>query len=58
MQLLPDIEQVTLAVSRQNAGAKALYESLRFEVYGCEKGALKIGNEYVDEELMVLYFGS
>ena len=58
LQLLPGIEQVTLAVSRQNAGARTLYESLGFEVYGCEKGALKIGDAYVDEELMVLYFRS
>jgi len=58
LQLLPGIEQVTLAVSRQNAGARTLYESLGFEVYGCEKGALKIGDEYVDEELLVLYFRS
>jgi ribosomal protein S18 acetylase RimI-like enzyme len=56
VELLPGMEQVALAVSRQNAGAKALYESLGFEVYGCEKRALKIGDEYVDEELMVLYF--
>jgi ribosomal protein S18 acetylase RimI-like enzyme len=55
-ELLPGMEHVTLAVSRENAGAKALYESLGFEVYGCEKRALKIGEEYVDEELMVLYF--
>ena len=54
--LLPGIEQVALAVSRHNAGAKSLYESLGFEVYGCEKRALKIDEEYVDEELMVLYF--
>jgi len=58
VQLLPGIEQVTLAVSRQNAGARSLYESMGFEVYGCEKSALKIGDEYVDEELMVLYFPS
>ncbi len=57
VQLLPGMEQVALAVSRQNAGAKGLYESLGFEVYGCERRALKIGDEYVDEELMVLYFG-
>ncbi len=37
-------------------GAKGLYESLGFEVYGRERRALKIGDEYVDEELMVLYF--
>jgi len=56
VQLLPGMQQVALAVSSQNAGAKGLYESLGFEVYGCERRALKIGDEYVDEELMVLYF--
>jgi ribosomal protein S18 acetylase RimI-like enzyme len=56
VQLLPGNEQVGLAVSSHNAGAKGLYESLGFEVYGCERRALKIGDGYVDEELMVLYF--
>jgi RimJ/RimL family protein N-acetyltransferase len=56
VQLLPGMEQVALAVSSQNAGARGLYESLGFEMYGCEKRALKIGDRYVDEELMVLYF--
>jgi len=56
VQLLPGMQQVALAVSSQNAGAKRLYGSLGFEVYGCERRALKIGDEYVDEELMVLYF--
>ena len=56
IELLPGMEQVALAVSRQNASAKALYESLGFQVYGCEKRALKVADEYVDEELMVLYF--
>jgi ribosomal protein S18 acetylase RimI-like enzyme len=57
VQRLPGMEQVALAVSSQNAPAKKLYESLGFEFYGCERRALKIGDEYVDEELMVLYFG-
>jgi ribosomal protein S18 acetylase RimI-like enzyme len=52
----PGIEQVALGVSSQNPAARSLYESLGFEVYGCEKRALKIGGTYVDEELMVLYF--
>ena len=56
VQLLPGMEQVALAVSSQNVGAKGLYESLGFELYGCERRALKIGDEYGDEELMVLYF--
>lgn len=53
---LPGIEQVTLAVSSHNTPARRLYESLGFEVYGCEAHALKIGDGYVDEDLMVLYF--
>ena len=52
---LPGIEQVTLAVSSHNLSARRLYEALGFEMYGCEARALKIGNSYVDEELMVLY---
>lgn len=56
VQLLPGVEQVALGVSSQNAAAKSLYESMGFEVYGCERRALKIGDGYVDEELMVLYF--
>ena len=50
------LEQVALGVSTTNVAAKRLYESLGFEVYGRENRALKIGGEYVDEELMVLYF--
>jgi len=51
----PGLEQVALGVSIENIAAKRLYESLGFEIYGCEARALKIGDSYVDEELMVLY---
>jgi ribosomal protein S18 acetylase RimI-like enzyme len=54
----PGLEQVALGVSTTNVAAKRLYESLGFEIYGRENRALKIGDEYVDEELMVLYFSS
>jgi ribosomal protein S18 acetylase RimI-like enzyme len=50
------LEQVALGVSVGNVSAKRLYESLGFETYGRETHALKIGDSYVDEELMVLYF--
>jgi ribosomal protein S18 acetylase RimI-like enzyme len=50
------LEQVALGVSVGNISAKRLYESLGFETYGRETHALKIGDSYVDEELMVLYF--
>ena len=57
MQLrsLPGLEQVALGISTGNVVAKRLYESLGFEIYGREARALKFGNEYVDEELMILY---
>jgi ribosomal protein S18 acetylase RimI-like enzyme len=55
---LPRIEQVTLAVSSDNLPARRLYEAMGFEKYGCEAGALKVGDTYVDEDLMVLYFRS
>jgi RimJ/RimL family protein N-acetyltransferase len=52
----PGLEQMSLGVSAVNVAAKRLYESLGFVIYGCEKRALKIGDEYIDEELMVLHF--
>jgi len=54
-QSLEGIEQVTLAVSSNNIPARRLYEALGFKQYGCESRALKIGDAYVDEDLMVLY---
>jgi ribosomal protein S18 acetylase RimI-like enzyme len=54
-QLLPGLEQVRLGVSTHNAAAKSVYESLGFEAYGREHRALKIGDSYIDEDLMVLY---
>ena len=53
---VPGIEQVSLAVSSDNIPARRLYEALGFEKYGCEARALKIGDGYVDEDLMILYF--
>jgi ribosomal protein S18 acetylase RimI-like enzyme len=55
LRIQSDLEQVALGVSTGNIAAKRLYESLGFETYGCEARALKIGDSYVDEELMVLY---
>ncbi|WP_409971432.1 N-acetyltransferase family protein [Bacillus sp. Bva_UNVM-123] len=52
---LNNIEQVYLAVEKKNSAARKLYSSFGFEVYGEEKRALKIGDEYFDEEHMVLF---
>jgi ribosomal protein S18 acetylase RimI-like enzyme len=46
--------QVTLTVATGQTAAKHLYSSLGFKTYGCEPRALKVGEEYLDEDLMVL----
>lgn len=51
---MPGIEQLLLAVVTTNTAARQLYHSLGFEVYGLEARALKQGNQYWDEELMIL----
>ena len=50
----PELEQITLSVATSQTAAKQLYESLGFEVYGREPHAIKNGDSYVDEDLMVL----
>ncbi len=49
------LEQVNLGVGTDQLAAKRLYASLGFEVYGCERQALKLGENYVDKDLMVLW---
>ncbi len=51
---LPGLEQVNLTVSSRQLAAKALYRSLGFETFRVERAALKIGDQYFDEEHMVL----
>jgi ribosomal protein S18 acetylase RimI-like enzyme len=48
------VEQITLAVAEHQECAKQLYSQFKFKTYGTEPRALKIENEYVDEELMIL----
>jgi ribosomal protein S18 acetylase RimI-like enzyme len=52
---LPGIEQLQLAVTTHNTAARNLYAALGFAPYGVERHALKIGDRYFDEELMVLW---
>lgn len=47
------VKQVHLNVSAENDAARALYERLGFAVYGTEPRALKVGDRYYDEHLMV-----
>ena len=51
------IEQVLLSVSTTQTPAMNLYRSLGFEVFGCDRRALKIGERYIDEENMILFLG-
>jgi ribosomal protein S18 acetylase RimI-like enzyme len=48
------IEQITLVASAK-LPAQKLYQSVGFESYGIEPHSLKIGAEYVDDVLMVLW---
>jgi ribosomal protein S18 acetylase RimI-like enzyme len=47
------VEQVNLTVERGNMHARRLYASLGFVEYGLEKNAIKIGDRYFDDVLMV-----
>jgi ribosomal protein S18 acetylase RimI-like enzyme len=49
------LEQINLMVMSANTRAKNLYASLGFETYGTEKHAMKMGETYYDEDLMVLF---
>lgn len=52
---LAGLEQVHLTVNATNEPARRLYQSLGFEVCGYDKRGLKEGDEYHDEERMVLF---
>lgn len=48
------VEQLHLEVVVGNGPARSLYLALGFQSYGVEKRALRVGDTYVDEELMFL----
>jgi len=47
------LDQIILTVGDYQAGAKKLYASLGFTVFGHEPAALKIGDVVVDEDHMI-----
>ncbi|MEC0170539.1 GNAT family N-acetyltransferase [Paenibacillus graminis] len=51
---LPGLEILNLSLTSTNLPAKRLYESLGFICYGTEPKAMKLGEEYLDEDLMYL----
>ena len=48
------VEQIELTVGVGQTAAKRLYESFGFKCYGRHEHALKIGEQYIDQDLMVL----
>jgi len=51
---VPGLEQLHLFVVTSNEPALRLYRSVGFVTYGVEPRAMKLGDRYWDEELMVL----
>jgi ribosomal protein S18 acetylase RimI-like enzyme len=51
------IGKLNLTVVATNENAKTLYTKLGFKVFGVEEQALKIDDNYYDEEHMVLFLG-
>jgi len=51
------VEQIMISVTATQVAAISLYRSLRFETWGHEVRALKIGDRYIDERYMVLHLG-
>ena len=50
----PLVEELRLTVASSNAVACRLYSQAGFERYGVEPRALKVGGNYLDEDLMAL----
>lgn len=51
---LNELKQLILAVVIKNTTARALYLSLGFKSYGMEPASLKVGEEYLDDDMMIL----
>ncbi|HKT50775.1 MAG TPA: GNAT family N-acetyltransferase [Candidatus Angelobacter sp.] len=54
-RMINGLEQVLLVVAATQEKPRRLYESLGFSKYGVEPRSLKVGGEYIDDELMILY---
>jgi RimJ/RimL family protein N-acetyltransferase len=50
----PLVEEIRLTVMASNTAAHRLYSAAGFEPYGLERRALKVGENYYDDELMAL----
>lgn len=50
-----DLDHVGLHVTSDQTAARRLYLSLGFEIIGHERRAFKIGDDYIDQDQMVLW---
>ena len=53
-RMIAGLEQVLLVVAATQERPRRLYESLGFRKYGVEPRSLKVGGDYIDDELMIL----
>jgi ribosomal protein S18 acetylase RimI-like enzyme len=51
---LPGLKKIRLTVSAAQTNARKLYAGLGFRAYGVEPQALRVGDDYFDEDLMFL----
>ncbi len=51
---MPDLHQLTLAVTASNTAAHDLYRSLGFDTYSIAPAGLRVGEQWFDEKQMVL----
>jgi ribosomal protein S18 acetylase RimI-like enzyme len=51
---LAGLDSLSLTVALKNEAARNFYLSLGFSTYGVDRRAMKLGAEYLDEELMEL----
>jgi RimJ/RimL family protein N-acetyltransferase len=52
---LDGLEQMVLTVTTSNTNALQLYQNAGFEIFGQERRAMKVGNEYFDKTHMILF---
>jgi ribosomal protein S18 acetylase RimI-like enzyme len=52
---IPELEQINLSVVLVSKEARLLFVSHGFETYGLERRALKLREQYFDQELMTLW---
>jgi RimJ/RimL family protein N-acetyltransferase len=54
LRSVPGLTQVMLTVATGQTAAKRLYSTLGFRTYGFEPRSLRVGEVYLDEDLMIL----